>query len=623
MRKYLKTADSDWFNQRLTGIMYCVVAAFAVLVVRLFYLQIIEGREYRRLSENNSIRLQSVDAPRGLIYDREGRLLVDNRPAFDLNIILKDAKPVDQTLAKLAGYMHMPVEELTPNITRRGSVSSYKPVLLKQDIGRNALAAIEVHKFDLPGIVMMIKPRRHYIYENSAAHLIGYMGEINNEELDCGDYQGCRVGDYIGKFGVERSYENVFRGQRGGRQVEVNVTGQVVRVLKTVMAKPGNNVFLTIDNNLQQATEKLLQGRAGAAIAMDPKTGEILAMVSSPSFDQNMFVSGMSHENWESLVTNPYRPLENKAIQAEYPPASTYKVIVAMAGLEEGVIDSETTFTCPGYLRLGNRVFRCWRRGGHGTVNVVRALAESCDVFFYNVGRELGVDTLARYALGCGLARPTGIGLANEGKGLIPTTDWKLQRFGEPWQGGETLPVAIGQGYDLTTPIQMLVVTAAVANDGLMHRPQLLKKIESAQGEVVERGRTDVSGRLPVSQATLAIVKRGLWEVVNSEGGTARGARLAKIAISGKTGTAQVVGRKEGAEETPEDEVKEHFKPHAWFIAYAPAEDPQIAVTVIVEHGEHGSSAAAPIAREMIRTYLMNKNDPRQVATVKDSDSDG
>jgi len=623
VRKYLKTADSDWLNQRLTGIMYCVVAAFALLVVRLFYLQIIEGHEYRRLSETNSIRLQSVDPPRGLIFDREGRLLVENRPAFDLNIILKDAKPVDQTVAKLADYMQMPVEELNSNIARRGSVSSYKPVLLKQDIGRDALAAIEVHKFDLPGIVMMIKPRRHYIYENSAAHLVGYLGEINNEELDCGDYQGCRVGDYIGKFGVERSYESVFRGQRGGRQLEVNVTGQVVRVLKTVKAKPGHNVFLTIDNDLQQATEKLLQGRAGAALAMDPKTGEILAMVSSPSFDQNMFVSGMSHETWEALVTNPFRPLENKAIQAEYPPASTYKVIVAMAALEEGLIDTETTFDCPGYHRFGNRVFRCWRRGGHGTVNVIRALAESCDVFFYNVGRELGVDTLARYALRCGLAKPTGIGLANEAKGLVPTTSWKLQRFGEPWQGGETLPVAIGQGYDLTTPIQMLVVTAAVANNGLMHRPQLLKKIETAAGALVERGGPQVSGRLPASQATLAIVKRGLWEVVNTKGGTARGSRLAKIAISGKTGTAQVVGRKEGVEATPEDEVQEHFKPHAWFIAYAPSDDPQIAITVIVEHGEHGSSAAAPIAREMIRTYLMDKDDPRQIAAVKSANSDG
>ena len=623
MKKYLKTADSDWFNQRLIGVMYCVVAAFAILVVRLFYLQIIEGQEYRRLSENNSIRLQSVDAPRGLILDRNGRLLVDNRPSFDLNIILKDAKPVDQTVAKLANYMQVPAEELIPNIARRGNVSSYKPILIKQDIGRDALAAIEVHKFDLPGIIMLINPRRHYIYENSAAHLIGYMGEINNEELECGDYKGCRVGDYIGKFGVEREFESILRGQRGGRQVEVNVTGQVVRVLKRVNANPGNNVFLTIDSELQQATEKLLTGRAGAALAMDPKRGDILAMVSSPSYDQNMFVTGMSHEAWQALVTNPFRPLENKAIQAEYPPASTYKIIIAAAALEEGLIDTETTYVCPGYLRFGNRVFRCWRRGGHGTVNVVRALAESCDVFFYNVGIELGVDTIARYATAFGLGEPTGIKLANESQGLVPTTGWKVQRFGEAWQGGETLPVAIGQGYNLVTPSQMLVVTAAVANDGIMHRPQLLKKIETADGRVVEWGASQVAGRIPVSEQNLAIVKQGLWEVVNTEGGTARGSRLAKIDIAGKTGTAQVVGRKEGQESTPEDEVEAHFKPHAWFVAYAPADDPQIAVSVIVEHGEHGSSAAAPIARDMIRTYLKKIPAGQQVAAVKEDLSDG
>jgi penicillin-binding protein 2 len=405
--------------------------------------------------------------------------------------------------------------------------------------------------------------------------------------------------------------------------VEVNVTGQVVRVLKTVKATPGNNVYLTIDHDLQAATEKLLEGRAGAAVAMDPRTGEILAMVSSPSFDQNMFVSGMSHDAWEALVTNPFRPLENKAIQAEYPPASTYKVIVALAALEEGIIDTETTYTCPGYQRFGNRVFRCWRRGGHGTVNVIRALAESCDVFFYNVGSELGVDTIARYAKAVGLGQPTGIRLANESKGLVPTAAWKRQRFGEAWQGGETLPVAIGQGYDLVTPIQMLVVTAAIADNGQIHRPLLLKKIETADGNIVERGVSQVVGRVPASEQTLAIVKQGMWEVVNTKGGTARGARLARIEIAGKTGTAQIVGRQASEDATSDDEVEANLKPHAWFIAYAPADDPQIAVTVIVEHGEHGSSAAAPIARDMIRTYLHKQLGPQQVAAVGGGPSDG
>jgi penicillin-binding protein 2 len=336
-----------------------------------------------------------------------------------------------------------------------------------------------------------------------------------------------------------------------------------------------------------------------------------------------MFVSGMSHEAWQALVTNPFRPLENKAIQAEYPPASTYKIIVALAALEEGLIDTETTFDCPGYHRFGNRVFRCWRRGGHGTVNVFRALAESCDVFFYNVGHELGVDTIARYAQACGLAKPTGVELDNESKGLIPTTTWKVSRYGERWQGGETLPIAIGQGYNLVTPIQMLMVTAAVADNGTLRRPNLLKKIETADGRIVEQGGAQPTGRLPFSQETLDIVKQGLWEVVNSEKGTARGSRLATVAMAGKTGTAQVVGRKEGAEEIPEEEMEAHLKPHAWFVAYAPAEDPAIAIAVIVEHGEHGSSAAAPIAREMVRAYLVETDEPTQVASTQGEPSGG
>ena len=603
MGKYLKTADTDWYKQRLIRVMICVAGAFFILLLRLFYLQVIQGQELRRLSENNCIRLQSTDPSRGMIFDRNGTLLVDNRPAFDLSIILKDAKPVDRTIEKLAKLINVPVSELMKKLEHDKGVSSYKPILLKQDIGRDALAAVEVRKFDLPGIVVNVKPRRHYINRQSAAHLIGYLSEINSEELKSGKYPECKGGDFIGKFGVEKVFEPFLKGKRGGRQVEVNVMGQVVKVLKTVDAQPGQNIYLTIDHILQEKAEALLEGAAGAVVAMDPETGDILVMASSPSFDQNAFVDGMSHKQWKSLISNPLRPMANKAIQGEYPPASTFKIITAIAGLEEGIVDEKTTMHGPGYYKYGNRVYRCWRHGGHGSVNIVKALAESCDVFFYQVGQKLGVDRLAFYAKACGLGLATGINLDDEAGGLIPTAAWKKRRTGIAWQGGETLSVAIGQGYDLATPLQMLVLTSALANGGTIYKPLILKSVKTADGKIVIQNKREVIGKLPAGKETLAIVKKGLWEVVNRPKGTGRIAHIKGIDISGKTGTAQVVGRKNDHDQF-EKNVPERFKAHAWFVAYAPSVDPQIAVAVLVEHGEHGSSAAAPIAREIIRTYL-------------------
>ena len=603
MGKYLKTADTDWYKQRLIRVMICVAGAFFILLLRLFYLQVIQGQELRRLSENNCIRLQSTDPSRGMIFDRNGTLLVDNRPAFDLSIILKDAKPVDRTIEKLAKLIDVPVSELMKKLEHDKGVSSYKPILLKQDIGRDALAAVEVRKFDLPGIVVNVKPRRHYINRQSAAHLIGYLSEINSDELKSGKYPERKGGDFIGKFGVEKVFEPFLKGKRGGRQVEVNVMGQVVKVLKTVDAQPGQNIYLTIDHILQEKAEALLEGAAGAVVAMDPETGDILVMASSPSFDQNAFVDGMSHKQWKSLISNPLRPMANKAIQGEYPPASTFKIITAIAGLEEGIVDEKTTIHGPGYYKYGNRVYRCWRHGGHGSVNIVKALAESCDVFFYQVGQKLGVDRLAFYAKACGLGLATGINLDDEAGGLIPTAAWKKRRTGIAWQGGETLSVAIGQGYDLATPLQMLVLTSALANGGTIYKPLILKSVKTADGKIVIQNKREVIGKLPAGKETLAIVKKGLWEVVNRPKGTGRIAHIKGIDISGKTGTAQVVGRKNDHDQF-EKNVPERFKAHAWFVAYAPSVDPQIAVAVLVEHGEHGSSAAAPIAREIIRTYL-------------------
>ena len=608
---FLNTPDSDWFSQRLYGTLLVISIAFAVLVIRLLHLQLIEGKEYRRLSEINSIRLQSIDAPRGLILDSHGKLLVDNRPAFDLKIVLKDARPVEKTIAKLSRYTGIDRQELMDKIASGKNRSSIKPFLLKSDIGRDAMAAVEVHNWDLPGILVQVSPKRHYLHKGFAAHVLGYMGEINASELQKEHFRDLRAGDYIGKFGLEKTYETVLRGKRGGRQVEVNAAGQTVRILKTVPAQPGSNLILTIDYNLQTLAESLMDGKAGAVVALDPRNGKILAMVSSPAFDQNMFISGMSREQWKALVANPNHPLENKAIQAEYPPASTFKIVTAIAGLEEGLIDETTTVHCPGYYRFGNRTYRCWKHAGHGTMNVVQALSQSCDVFFYQLGQQLGVDRIAEYAKRLGLGKVTGIELDHESRGLMPTEAWKLRRFGQPWQKGETLSVAIGQGFDLVTPLQMASLIAAVGNGGRLYRPLLVDLIKTAEGAVVEKSRSELTGNVEISEKTFALVHKGLWSVVNDLKGTAHASRLKWVEFAGKTGTAQVIGR--SGDGNNENDMADQYKPHAWFVAYAPVDDPLIAVAVMVEHGEHGSSAAAPIAKQLIAARLAPENKNRPV----------
>jgi penicillin-binding protein 2 len=620
--KYLKTADAEWYRQRVSGAMICVLAVFAVLLLRLIYLQVIRGEEYLLLSLNNRIRLQSIDPPRGLIYDRQGYVLVENRPSFDVSITLKDAASVDETIEKVSDHLEVPPQELMQKLSTSRSISAYKPILLKQDIGRNALASIEAHKYDLPGITVNVKLRRHYLNVQDAAHLIGYLSEISPDELAAKKYPGRRRGDFIGKFGAEKAYENYLRGTRGGRQVEVNANGQVVRVLKTVAAKPGQNIYITIDHALQKKAESLLRGVAGAAVAMEPDSGRILALASSPSFDQNFFASGMSHEQWDTLISNPFRPMENKAIQGEYPPGSTYKIVTALAGLEEGVIDEQTQVFCPGFYRFGNRTYRCWKKGGHGQVEILKAITESCDVYFYKVGELLGVDRLAWYAKAMGLGSPTGINLDKEANGLIPTADWKKRRTGVPWQKGETLSVAIGQGFNLATPLQMVGLTAAIANGGTRYQPMILESIKAPDGRLLHQSEPQVIGKVPLSERTLELIRTGLWAVVNSDSGTARGSRLADIEISGKTGTSQVVSRKKD-DTQPEEERPAHLRPHAWFVAYAPSDNPVIAVAVLIEHGEHGSSAAAPVAKELIKTYLRKPWQADQMAKDRDISAKG
>jgi penicillin-binding protein 2 len=601
--QFVKTPDREWVKKRLMGASICIAVVFTLLVFRLIYLQIVKGEEYRGYSENNRIRIKSVKAPRGLIYDRNGVLIVDNRPSFNLKIVLEDARPLEKTINKLSELINVPYQELWDKISQFEKKSYYKPFVLKQNLSRNQLAVVEAHNFDLPGIIIAVEPRRNYIYKKSCAHLLGYIGEINKKELDSKKYTGVASGDSIGRYGLEKSFEELLRGSRGGKQVEVDANGRVIRVLREVDPVPGKNLYLTVDFELQHMAESMLKEKAGAIIAMDPANGEVLAMASAPSFDQNDFIGGVSTAKWHELISDSKKPMINKAFQGEYPPGSIYKIVSAIAALEEKSIDLNTKSICPGYYKYGNRTYKCWRKGGHGEVGILESIEQSCDVFFYHVGEKVGVDTLAKYARGCGLARKTGIVLGNELKGLIPTSQWKLKRFGEPWQGGENLSIAIGQGYDLVTPLQMAVLIAAVGNGGVLYQPQILKYVKNSNGNIFKKKVPVIIGSLPASEETLRIVKKGLFNVVQGKKGTAKIVRLKGIEIAGKTGTAQVFSIKQG-EDIDEDKLQYNLRDHAWFICYAPAVNPVIAVSVLIEHGRHGSSGAGPVAKAVVKKYL-------------------
>ena len=605
MTQFDKNSDKEWIKQRLIGASVCIFLVFSLLFLRLMYLQVIKGEQFRLLSEKNAVRLKSIKSSRGLIFDRNKKLLVDNRPSFNLKIVREDAGDVRKIVRKVANLIQIPFQELMNNVEKAGKSAFYKPVTLKNSISRDQLAVIEAHKFDLPGIQIDIEPTRYYIYKKTAAHLLGYLGEINVSELKSGKYLNVKSGDSIGKYGIEKSFQKYLHGKRGGKQIEVDANGRIIKVLRTIDSVPGFDLNLTLDLELQLTAEKMLENKEGAVVAIDPRNGDILVMASNPSFDQNDFIGGISTKKWAKLISHAGKPMINKAIQAEYPPASTYKIITSFAALEEEHIDINSTVFCPGFLKYGNRVYRCWKKHGHGNMDITDGLTQSCDVFYYQAGIKTGVDVLAQYAAGCGLGIKTGITLGNERRGLIPTSTWKKRRFNESWQGGETLSIAIGQGFNLVTPLQMAVFIAAVGNGGTLYRPRIVTSIENSDGKVVKKIEPEIKGGLPASKKTLEIVKNALLKVVQGDRGTARGIRLKDIEIAGKTGTAQVFSIKAGEEIKPED-LDYSLRDHAWFVCYAPADNPAIAISVIIEHGEHGSSAAAPVAGALIKQYSEN-----------------
>lgn len=584
---------------------------FALIVARLWYLQIENGAYYSEEADSNRVRSVYIMAPRGNIYDRRGRELVTNRPSFNVTWVRENNRINDEWLNRLARILNMESAYILERIRKMSSAPRHMPVRLAENVDWETVAKIENHRMYLPEIKIEVVPQRVYHHGDLASHLIGYLGEISKEELARMDRSIYRGGDQIGKMGLERLREEDLRGEKGRNYMEVNALGFEKRYLKREEPLPGRDLYLTLDLDLQKIAEEemAVNNWAGAVVAMEINTGRMLVLASAPALHLEDFVGGISHSAWNAMLNNPLHPLVNKLVQGQYPPGSTYKPITAFAGLVEGVVTPNTSFYCSGAHRFGNRTYRCWKRSGHGQTNLKRALAESCDVYFYQVGQKLGVDRLAKHARLFGLGGLTGIEMEHEKPGIVPTSEWKKQRHGKPWMEGETLSIAIGQGYDLVTPVQLALATAAVANGGTLYRPSVIETVRAPDGTVVETFQPTVISRITGQGKNLKLVRDGMIEAVNGRRGTGRQAQVTSvpgIVVGGKTGTAQVVRLKQ-YQHLREVDIPYKYRDHAWFSCFAPGNNPEIVVVVLVEHGLHGGSAAAPIAGKILNAYFANK----------------
>lgn len=589
----------------------CATCLF-VLTLRLWHLQIIRGAFFRDRSENNRLRTVYVPPPRGLILDRNGEVLVRNRPSFNVDFVIEDSPNPEDTVVELAAIVGERPEILVERLTRQGKRRMYEPKLLMRDVPRDLIAKVVAQRHQLPGVVVNVVPARDYVSGDLAAHLIGYIREISGEQLKSPIYGGYRMGDVIGQYGIEARYERYLQGDRGTQAVIVNATGNKIGEAYSHLALPGSDVVLTIDRKLQAVADRALADKKGSIVALDPNTGDILALASAPRFSPSIFTSEIPKEVWADLSEGKDNKLSNRATQGAYPPGSVFKAIVAVAALAEGVVTPQEKFFCPGYMTFGSRKFRCHKHSGHGSVDLFEAMVQSCDVYFYTVGQRLGVDRIYQYAHDLfELGEPPGVAIGDEASGLIPSTAWKAKYFRNPedkkWYPGETLPVSIGQGAITTTPVQLARAIAAVVNGGKVIRPRVVRRVVASDGRVLEETPSgpEVIRTLDVDSRILERVKRSMVGVVEDPRGTGHRAALpesAGISVGGKTGTAQVASKESGIKDDD----------HAWFAGFAPADNPQIVVVALVENGGHGGATAAPLVQDMFSTYFGIPDEPVQ-----------
>tara|TARA_B100000953_G_scaffold67928_1_gene54478 strand:+ start:4 stop:1890 length:1887 start_codon:yes stop_codon:yes gene_type:complete len=600
--------ELDRIRIRLIILGGVVILIFSLLASRLWHLQISQGQKYKEFSQGNRIRLVPEPALRGNIYDRNGVLLAENRPAYQLHLIREDTQDLEKTLQKVSQSLSISYSSLQDKIDANQNLAQFKPIILEEDLDYEKAMFLETFQDDYPGVSIVVQPRRFYPKKNLASHLIGYVGIVQEEWSELPEEKRSSS-QIVGHSGVELFKNDHMIGLDGGRQAEVDHMGRELQVLgKPVPSVPGKNISLTLDIRLQKVADKAMQGESGAVIIMNPKTGELLALASYPDFDPNLFSGGIDQANWNILLENPEHPLENKAIQGLYAPGSIFKVVTAYAGLDLEVITPETEHVCNGlfYVKGRETPFKCWKENGHGRVALIDAIKGSCNVYFYNTGMEVGVDAMHKYAGLFGLGQLTGLGLLNEKAGLIPSSNWKQRVLNEPWYLGEMPSMAIGQGYIIVTPLQVLNMINILANDGMWMPPKLLLDQEG------------ISPRhIPLKREYLSLIREGMVAVVNEVGGTARKVQFEEFTVAGKTATSQVVSHE--TMETLDDEAKSkrEIQNHAWFVAFGPAEDPEISVLALVEHGGGGSKAAAPIVRKILTYYIDNIYQPKPQKTTQ------
>jgi penicillin-binding protein 2 len=583
--------DLRTLQSRLAIIKTVVVGALALVVVYFWHLQVVRGKYFRELAENNRMRSVPIPAPRGPIFDRNGRVLVENRSSFNVVLTAEPNTNLDAELGRVGRLIELDEDQVRERIEGQGP--RFKSVVVKADASEEDVAVVEARRLEEPEVGVEVVPLRAYPLMTEAAHVLGRVGEITDRQLVAAPFAGIEPGTVVGQAGIELQYNRALMGKDGVRRVVVNSRGVEVEEAQQEPPVPGPPATLTIDVELQRAMDEAMGGRAGGAVALDPRTGEVLALTSNTAYDPNVFSGGISTTVWQSLIKDQETPLMNRVIQGQYAPGSSFKVIMSIAALESGVITPKTVFHCPGALSIYGKTFLCSKEGGHGTLDLARALAQSCNVYFYNVGVRLEIERISKYANMLGLNAPSGIDLPYEASGLIPSPEWKMRTHKVQWFSGETVSVSIGQGGVTVTAIQMARLAAAVGNGGRLVQPHLIKTLKAAPVEF--KAPVDIG----LKPSTIAAVKEGMAAVV-APGGTGWRAQLPGIRVAGKTGSAQVV-----THARLESDKKSHmFQPHGWFMCFAPVDNPRIAMAVLVEHGTAGGQSAAPIAGQILAHFF-------------------
>ena len=586
------TARREAWKRRVVSLAAVTGIAFVALLGQLWYLQVLEGGKLQEMSERNRVRIRPVAAPRGILFDRNGLALVDNRPAFTLSLIPREIDDRDTVMARLSVLLKIPLSELQDAL-ERVPPDSFRPVRVRRGLTLEEVTKVEERRLELPGVVVEVEPQRVYPTSTFAAHLLGYVREVSDDQMKQGRY---RRGDMIGQSGLERLLDEYLRGRDGGERIEVDALGRPVQVMRREEPDPGAQVITTVDRRIQEAAERAMAGRSGAVVVMDPRNGDVLAMTSSPAFELDRLAGNLDKEEWLKVIRDPLTPLMNRALQSQYAPGSVFKVVVAAAGLQEGSLTPMDRIYCNGEFHLGQWTFKDWKEGGHGHVDTRTALIHSCNIFFYQAGLKVGPAAIARYAEAFGLGAPSGIDLGGEKPGLVPFLDGRRRVDGRKWQAGDTVNMAIGQGQVLVTPMQVARMMSAVANGGVLWRPRLVQRVERVDGSLAYSSSSKMTGRVDLSPIVWAFLRHALSGVVN-EGGTGGAARIPGIEVAGKTGTAQSVNKSDAAK----------GQDHAWFASFAPAQDPEVVVVVLVERGGKGGQVAAPIAHQIYQSIFLEK----------------